>query len=705
VTGARRPTASAPPGEAGAADAAVDLLGPIELAGIGPKRRAALAAAGIACWLDLLLLAPAELRPVPEIHGLASARRQRGRLVRVAGRVAGQRLARLPKRGTLLRVTLADGDARLDALYFNQPWQREAFPLDRSVRLEGRLIDAQGPALAAPRQLSESEWRLPAGQLLPVYAGVDGLSAAQLQRLCLEARELHGQQLAETLDARGLERLGLPALPEALRRLMQADRLALGVSDVESLSAAGLLAARRRLSLEPLLGLVARLLARRERRAQGRAAPLAPPQAERAALAAAFPFTPTDGQRLVLGELERDLARPVPMRRLLQGDVGSGKTLIGLYACALAAKAGRQALFLAPTELLAEQHLSAARLFLERVGISAGVLTGSLKSGARRALLARLADGRLQVCFGTHALLSPAVQLANPALAVIDEQHRFGVEQRAALLDKGEDLHALLMSATPIPRTLALSLYGDLDVSVLRELPPGRQRIETKLVLRAERGRVLATFAERLAAGEQGFFVAPRIESSELGRGAEELHAELLATPLARFGIELVHGRLASPEREARLERFRRGASRLLVGTTVIEVGLDVPAATLIAIEGAERFGLAQLHQLRGRVGRGQRGQPWCFLIPERFAAPRLRLLESLADGFALAEQDLSERGMGDLFGARQAGENQEGLAGDVQEADGLDAALLLFAREALERDPAAQSRYLAAELRRRSSP
>jgi ATP-dependent DNA helicase RecG len=261
------------------------------------------------------------------------------------------------------------------------------------------------------------------------------------------------------------------------------------------------------------------------------------------------------------------------------------------------------------------------------------------------------------------------------------------------------------MSATPIPRTLALSLYGDLDVSVLRELPPGRQRIETKLVLRAERGRVLATFAERLAAGEQGFFVAPRIESSELGRGAEELHAELLATPLARFGIELVHGRLASPEREARLERFRRGASRLLVGTTVIEVGLDVPAATLIAIEGAERFGLAQLHQLRGRVGRGQRGQPWCFLIPERFAAPRLRLLESLADGFALAEQDLSERGMGDLFGARQAGENQEGLAGDVQEADGLDAALLLFAREALERDPAAQSRYLAAELRRRSSP
>jgi RecG-like helicase len=303
VTAARRPTASAPPGEAGGAGAAVDLLAPIELAGIGPKRRAALAAAGIGCWLDLLLLAPAELRPVPEIHGLASARRQRGRLVRVAGRVAGQRLARLPKRGTLLRVTLADGDARLDALYFNQPWQREAFPLDRSVRLEGRLIDAQGPALAAPRQLSESEWCLPAGQLLPVYAGAEGLSAAQLQRLCLEARELHGQQLAETLDARGLERLGLPALPEALRRLMQADRLALGLSGAESLPAADLLAARRRLSLEPLLGLVARLLARRERRAQGRAAPLAPPEAERAALAAAFPFTPTDE----LGKLKLEL--------------------------------------------------------------------------------------------------------------------------------------------------------------------------------------------------------------------------------------------------------------------------------------------------------------------------------------------------------------------------------------------------------------
>jgi ATP-dependent DNA helicase RecG len=651
---------------------------------------------GLVRDIDLALHLPMRYEDETRLVTIASLRD--GVAGQVQGTVVDSRIEQRARRQLLVRVDDGSGELLLRLLHFHPGTQKTLAP--------GTLVRVKGELRAGffGREMVHPEFRavqpdtpLPAG-LTPVYPSSAQLPQAYLRKCVASA--LARAPLHELLPE-GTVPAGLPSLREAVQFLHQPPP----GTDLDALEQRRHPAWQRLKFDELLAQQLAQAQARAERARLRAPALAARPGGLAERLLAALPFTLTGAQRRVVAEIAADLARPQPMHRLLQGDVGSGKTLIGLYACALAAKAGRQALFLAPTELLAEQHLSAARLFLERVGISAGVLTGSLKSGARRALLARLADGRLQVCFGTHALLSPAVQLANPALAVIDEQHRFGVEQRAALLDKGEDLHALLMSATPIPRTLALSLYGDLDVSVLRELPPGRQRIETKLVLRAERGRVLATFAERLAAGEQGFFVAPRIESSELGRGAEELHAELLATPLARFGIELVHGRLASPEREARLERFRRGASRLLVGTTVIEVGLDVPAATLIAIEGAERFGLAQLHQLRGRVGRGQRGQPWCFLIPERFAAPRLRLLESLADGFALAEQDLSERGMGDLFGARQAGENQEGLAGDVQEADGLDAALLLFAREALERDPAAQSRYLAAELRRRSAP
>jgi ATP-dependent DNA helicase RecG len=707
----------------------VDLDAPLALPGVGPKRREALAELGVGSLRDLLLLAPSELRPTPPLVSLEAARQRRGQLVRVSATVRAVRLSRLPKRGTLLRVTLADGSGRLDAVFFSQPWQREFFPLDQLVHLEGRVIDVQGPALVAPRHLQALELALPAGLYLPIYAGPAGLSSTLLLKLVAAARQAHGQRLVEHLDRSGLERLGLPELPAAVAALAAADQLALGALPAGLPSETGeraggapgtkasalpldpsqhgahLWAARRRLTLEPILGLSARILERRQQRAEGRAQVLTLAPEEREALLQAFPFELTPGQRRIVGELSQDLARAVPMRRLLQGDVGSGKTLLGLFACALAARSGFQALFLAPTELLAEQHWAAAKRFLEPLGIESEVLTGSLPAARRRRLLKRLAEGDLRLCFGTHALFSPDVLLARPALAVIDEQHRFGVQQRGLLLDKGVDLHALLMTATPIPRTLALSLYGDVDVSVLRDLPPGRQKIQTRVVLRAERGRILATYAERLARGEQGYWVAPRIDTSNLGRGAEDLWTELSTGPLRSFGVELVHGRLSAAEREERLGRFRRGESRLLVGTTVIEVGLDVPAATLITIEAADRFGLAQLHQLRGRVGRGAGGPPWCFLVPERFVAPRLRRLEEQSDGFILAEQDLSERGMGDLFGDRQAGDNQEGLEGDVQELGGFDAALMLFAREALETNPEVRQRYADADRARRRAP
>jgi ATP-dependent DNA helicase RecG len=293
------------------------------------------------------------------------------------------------------------------------------------------------------------------------------------------------------------------------------------------------------------------------------------------------------------------------------------------------------------------------------------------------------------VCFGTHALFSDDVRFASLACAVIDEQHRFGVAQRRRLLAKGRDVHVLLMTATPIPRTLALTLYGDLEVSVLRERPPGRGRLATHR-LRADRIPKLMAFVDRrLAAGERAYWVCPRIEDSEEGRGVESAHAWLGRSRLARFGLELVHGRLPAEERAARLERFRSGESQVLVGTTVIEVGVDVPEATLMVIEGVERLGLAQLHQLRGRVGRGA-GDSHCFLHGKRSALERMRLLEGCHDGFELAEHDLDARGMGDLTGARQAGANAEGL--DELE---LDLGWLVRARDLMAGDRELRARYL----------
>jgi ATP-dependent DNA helicase RecG len=370
------------------------------------------------------------------------------------------------------------------------------------------------------------------------------------------------------------------------------------------------------------------------------------------------------------------------MRRLLQGDVGSGKTVLGALACSIAAASGAQAAFLAPTELLAEQHFASLRPLLDAAGVSSALLTGSLSARERRDVLEALSSGRVSVAIGTHALLCEAVAFARLGLAVIDEQHRFGVAQRERLLEKGAGVHGLLMTATPIPRSLALTVYGDLDVSVLREKPPGRTRVHTRWVRQVSR-EFEAELEQRLARGEQLYWVVPRIESeanegeeAAAAVGAQERFARISARRWREFGVELVHGRLECDERAARLERFRSGASRILVATTVIEVGVDVPAASAIVIEHAERLGLAQLHQLRGRVGRGSTPSA-CFLLGKPAARARLELLERCDDGFEIAEADLAQRGMGDLAGLRQAGDNREGF-----DDPALDVELILLARD-----------------------
>jgi ATP-dependent DNA helicase RecG len=380
--------------------------------------------------------------------------------------------------------------------------------------------------------------------------------------------------------------------------------------------------------------------------------------------------------------------------------VGSGKTLIGLHAALAVCLKGGQAALLAPTEILAEQHYLGLRAGLERAGLRTGLLTGSLPRDEQREARRALESGSIQVAVGTHALFAEGVRFARLDLAIIDEQQRFGVAQKRALLEKGRDVHLLLMTATPIPRTLALSLYGDLEQSVLDESPPGRGGVRTKVVSSSKRGRLLRFLAERLQEEERVFWVCPRIGAStdeardenddenESEVGAAEHAFAGLRRSFDAFGVELVHGGVPSEERARRIGRFRTGEARLLVGTSVLEVGVDVPEATVMVIEGAERFGLAQLHQLRGRVGRGAK-PAWCFLLGEAAGLERMRLLEATCDGFAIAEEDLRRRGMGDLAGLRQAGVNVEGLSDPF-----VDLELVRHARRLVRADRRLLERY-----------
>jgi ATP-dependent DNA helicase RecG len=376
-----------------------------------------------------------------------------------------------------------------------------------------------------------------------------------------------------------------------------------------------------------------------------------------------FPFPLTSAQSTVIREIASDIAREGPMNRLLQGDVGAGKTVVALYGMLQATATGHQACLMAPTELLAEQHLASIRRMLVDSDVEIVLLTGGLPAAVRRERLERIASGEVDIVVGTHALLTESVRFKSLALAVVDEQHRFGVVQRAALREKSasEDLvpHVLVMTATPIPRTLSLTLFGDLDVSVIDERLPGRSPVVTRVVGEDKRDDVYGYVAERLAKGEQAYVVVPAIDESDAGLADVHSHLERLASgALSGCTIEPMHGRLDAAERDAAMQRFRDGTTQCLVATVVIEVGVDVPNATVMVVEHAERFGLAQLHQLRGRVGRGNlRGV--CALIGTPTTDDATRRLEAIAsteDGFAIAELDLGIRGPGELFGARQSG-------------------------------------------------
>jgi ATP-dependent DNA helicase RecG len=558
----------------------------------------------------------------------------------------------------------ADGGGRVEAPFFNQEWRARQQPPGTRVAVSGMLERFRGTSqLKNPKlvvlEAENGETADGIDRVQPTYPATEALATHRIAayvRAALELLETVPDFLPERLRA---ER-GLLGLDEAIRTIHNPP------------STEAVRPARTRLVYDELLCLQVGLQRRRQRLVSEAAGLVQAPREGglAARLLDTLPFAPTGAQRRAFSEIGADLTRPKPMHRLLQGEVGAGKTLVAAWAMLVAADAGRQAVLMAPTSVLAEQHLRTLTSLLAPLGVNCpggprvGLLTSSATAKQRRALLAELASGDLTLLVGTHALLEERVTFFDLGLVVVDEQHRFGVEHRTRLRDKrgGQSTpDVLVMTATPIPRSLALTLYGDLDVTLLDELPPGRQEITTQALDTdsPRRARLYDFIRERMAEGERAFVVCPLVEESEALEdvaAAEEVHARLARDVFPDIGVGLVHGRLPAAERDARMDAFRRGETPILVATTVIEVGVDVPEATIMVIEDADRFGISQLHQLRGRIGRGS-GKSWCVLFsrdPER--NPRLQAVVATRDGFRLAEADLELRGEGSLFDTRQSG-------------------------------------------------
>ena len=530
-----------------------------------------------------------------------------------------------------------------------RPGQQGLEIVHPSYRVLGGADDASDPALS--------------DKLDPIYPAIDGIGPAVLRKLIAQAlQRLPDERALELLPAEVLAReplcAGLPSLREALLTLHRPPH----GSDVQALLA-GTHPAQRRLALEELLA--HHLSLRRQRIAmQAYTAPALRGGKRVTALRKQLPFALTGAQERVFAEIRDDLAKPIPMLRLVQGDVGSGKTVVAAMAAMLAIEQGRQAALMAPTELLAEQHLTNLRGWLEPLGVRVVWLAGKVTGKAREAALAEIADGTAQLVVGTHALMQEGVVFRDLALAIVDEQHRFGVHQRLALRDKGSAgthvPHQLVMTATPIPRTLAMAAYADLDVSAIDELPPGRTPVQTVVLSAERRPELIERIRGACAEGRQAYWVCTLIDDSdEVVAQAAQSTFEALTQQLPELRIALVHGRMKAGDKQKTMATFKAGEVQLLVATTVIEVGVDVPNASLMIIENAERLGLAQLHQLRGRVGRGRTASN-CVLLYQaplsQMARQRLGTMRETNDGFVIAERDLQLRGPGELLGTRQTG-------------------------------------------------
>ena len=547
----------------------------------------------------------------------------------------------------ITHVTVADSSGKLNLTFFNQKYAAEKLQYGESYSFYGMLnADGYGCGMTNPSFEELGETGVTTRCILPVYPLTAGLSNKILQKNVSAALEACADNLPELLPADIISRFGLIGGSEALRRIHAPATL----SDVS--------AAKKRLIFEEYFIFSCCLGLTRERRSSYRREPFG--NTDLGDFFSLLPFSLTGAQKRAIGEILGDFRSGVPMNRLLQGDVGSGKTVVAAAAVVCAAKNGLQSAVMVPTEILAEQHLHFLKPLLEKLGFSCALLTGSTGAAERKVLLAGLAEGKIDCVVGTHALFSDKVSYRELGLVVADEQHRFGVAQRDALQQKGQHPHLLVMSATPIPRTLALIAYGDLSISILNEKPAGRKPILTYLVKENMRARINAFIRRQTEEGHQVFVVCPAVEEDEDNnlKSVETWAETLREAVFPDLRVLLIHGQLKSDEKESIMKRFSRGEADILVSTTVIEVGVDVPGATLMVVENAERFGLSQLHQLRGRVGRND-AQSYCVLFsdsknPETLE--RLKALCSSEDGFEIAESDLKMRGPGDFFGSRQSG-------------------------------------------------
>ena len=546
----------------------------------------------------------------------------------------------------ITKVQVADHTARLTLTFFNNKYAAETLRYGQEYIFYGALSgDFAGYNITNPVFESPDAAPVTTRRILPIYPLTAGLTNAAMLKAV--------QQALSICDPPE------EIIPESVRQhygILPAERAYYAIHQPQSMAEAEL--ARRRLTFEEFFVFSAGLALMRASR-EGKICP--PYEATNLQpFLAGLPFTLTGAQQRAIGEILADFRAGKPMNRLLQGDVGSGKTMVAAAAAYCAVHNGKQAAMMVPTEILAEQHYRSLSRLLAPLGITVGLLTGSMKEKDKKTLRAQLADGTLQLVIGTHALLSDSTEFLELGLVIADEQHRFGVAQRAKLASKGSDPHLLVMSATPIPRTLALILYGDLDISILDERPPGRENVDTFLVNESYRPRINAFIRKQVAQGHQCFVVCPAVEENEeLGVKAASVWADTLRqTVFPDLRVSLLHGQMKGAEKDAAMADFARGGADILVATTVIEVGVDVPNATLMVIEDADRFGLSQLHQLRGRVGRGS-AKSYCILTSQNRNPETLQRMKAFCkteDGFRIAEEDLKLRGPGDFFGRRQSG-------------------------------------------------
>ncbi len=657
------------------------LTSPIQyIKGVGPKRSLYFKRIGVETVNDLLFLVPR--RYVDYSTVLKIGKLKINDEATVIGKIHLVELQKTRSRGTIIKVLLTDDTGSIPVKWFNRPDLKKKFKRGDWLIVSGKVGFFYGRQFINPiyEIINEEEiLEKTHGTVIPIYPLTEGLSLWDIRRAVKISINECIDDISESLSQSIINKHNLMALQEALHYLHFPEKIEKAI------------AARRRLVYDEFFFFELILAKRRAKFVNETGISLK----ENGKLTRKFmeliPFQLTRGQTEVIKSIVNDMAQPRPMNRLLQGDVGSGKTVVALYAMLVSVENSYQSAIMAPTEILAEQHFMVLSEILKKLNVESLLFTSSVRGSEKREAIQKIRNGKAKIIFGTHALIEEDITFKNLGLAVVDEQHRFGVMQRAALVNKGRNPDFLVLSATPIPRTIALTLYGDLDISILKEKPPRRGEVITRIVKESQKKTTFEFVKHELSKGRQAFVICPIIEKSEKLelKSVNEVYREIVDV-FPQFSVGVIHGRLKTPDRINIMNKFRHGDLNILVATTVIEVGVDITNATLMLIEHPERFGLAQLHQLRGRIGRGAQ-KSYCYLFLNRFVAPetyeRIKFFEKNSDGFALAQKDIKLRGPGEILGKRQHGLPDIKI-GDLED----DRELLFSARddafELVKKDP-----------------